>query len=297
MALHLPSPRNTSPSMTLRPFFWRKLQNGLVQTFSIIALTLAIGAMLWILGTIFSRGGEVLSWEFLTNSSKPYGVPDNGIANALLGTLMITVTAAVIAIPIALAAGIGLSEFVKQSRFANLMRFCINVMMGIPSILIGLFVYMLWVVPQKSFSGFAGALALAILMIPVITRTTEDMLRMVSDHLREAALALGCSRWEMIVQVVCKSARNGLVSGILLAVARVAGETAPLLFTALFADTWPRDFFTHPTANIPVLITETTTNSPFEAMHQVGWGAALVITLIVLIINIVAKTCFREQKR
>lgn len=297
MTLHSPSPTSTSPKMTIRPLFWRKVQNGLIQTFSIIALTLAIGAMLWILGTIFSRGGEVLSWGFLTHTSKPYGIPDNGIANALLGTLMITITAAGIAIPIALAAGIGLSEFAKQSRFANLMRFCINVMMGVPSILIGLFVYMLWVVPQKSFSGFAGALALAILMIPVITRTTEDMLRMVSDHLREAALALGCSRWKMIIQIVCKSARNGLVSGILLAVARVAGETAPLLFTALFADAWPRNFFTQPTANIPVLITETTTNSPFEAMHQVGWGAALVIALIVLLINIVAKTCFREQKK
>lgn len=281
----------------LRPLFWRKAQNRLVQTISVIALILAIGAMLWILGTIFSRGGDALSWAFLTNPSKPYGLPNNGIANALLGTLMITTTASAIAIPIALAAGIGLSEFGKQSRFANLMRFCINVMMGVPSILIGLFVYILWVVPQKSFSGFAGAIALAILMIPVITRTTEDMLRMVSDHLREAALALGCSRYQMIVQIVCKSARNGLVSGILLAVARVAGETAPLLFTALFANTWPREFFSNPTANIPVLITESTTNSPFEAMHQIGWGAALVIALIVLLINIVAKTCFREPKK
>ena len=283
--------------MRSRPLWWRKVQNGVVQTVSRCALVLAIGAMVWILGTIFSRGGAVLSWDFLVNPSKPYGVPDNGIGNALLGTLMITGTAALIAIPIAVAAGIGLAEFGKQSRVAQGMRFCINVMMGVPSILIGLFVYSLWVVPQQGFSGFAGALALALLMIPVITRTTEDMLRMVSDHLREAALALGCSHRAMIVQIVCKAARNGLVSGILLAIARVAGETAPLLFTALFADTWPRDFFSQPTAKIPVLITETTTNSPFEAMHQVGWGAAFVIALLVLIVNSVARMCFREQKK
>lgn len=279
-----------------RPPTWRKVQDWLMQGFSLLALALAVGAMIWVLGTILLRGAEALGWEFLTNPTKPYGIPGAGIANALLGTLLVTLCAAVVAIPPALLAGIWLAEFGKASPVAAALRFSANVMMGMPSVIVGLFVYMALVVPMGCFSGFAGAVALAILMFPVIMRTTEEMLLMVPDTLRESGLALGLTRCRVTLQIICRSARNGLVTGVLLSVARVSGETAPLLFTALFADSWPTHFFSGPTPNIPVLITEYATNSPFEAMHRAGWGAALVIALIVLLINLVARVCFRDKR-
>ena len=222
--------------MPLRPLWGRKLQDWAVQGFSVLALTVAVGAMLWILCTIVARGSEALGWGFLTNPSKPYGLPDAGIANALLGTLMVTLCAALIAVPPALCAGIWLAEFGKRSRLADTLRFCANVMMGMPSVIVGLFVYMALVVPMGCFSGFAGSVALAILMFPVVMRTTEDMLAMVPDTLRESGLALGLTRCRVTLQIICRAARNGMVTGVLLSVARVSGETAPLLFTALFAD-------------------------------------------------------------
>ncbi|MEG1479511.1 MAG: phosphate ABC transporter permease PstA [Kiritimatiellia bacterium] len=279
-----------------RPIWGRKLQDALVKAFSIFALILAVGTMLWILTTIFLRGSEALGWGFLTNPSKPYGMPEAGIANALLGTLMITVGATAVAVPLAIAAGIWLAEFGKQGRLAMALRFSANVLMGMPSVIVGLFVYMVLVIPMGGFSGGAGAVALAILMFPVVMRTTEDMLAMVPYTLREAGLALGMTRCRVTLSIICRAAKNGLVTGVLLSIARVSGETAPLLFTALFADTWPTEFFSGPTPNIPVLITEYATNSPFESMHQAGWGAALVITLLVLSVNLLARTFFRERK-
>ena len=145
------------------------------------------------------------------------------------------------------------------------------------------------------FSGFAGSVALAILMVPVVLRTTEDMLRMVPDSLRESALALGTTRARASLQIICRSARSGLLTGILLAVARVSGETAPLLFTALWSDAWPKNYFTGPTANLPVLITEYSTNSPFADQHAAGWGAALIVTLLVLALNIATRIAFKEK--
>ena len=285
-----------SVTMPYRTLFWRKLENWVVQGCSLLALTLTVGAMLWILWSIFVNGSEALNWGFLTNPSKPYGIPNAGIANAFLGTLMITFGATAIAVPLALTAGIGLAEFGGDGRLCRLLRFCANIQMGMPSIIVGLFTYMILVVPMKGFSGLAGSVALAIIMFPVITRTTEEMLRMVPDALREAGLALGFTRSHVTLQIICRAAKNGLVTGILLAVARVSGETAPLLFTALFADAWPKRYFTGPTANVPVLITEYATNSPFEAMHQAGWGAAFVITLFVLVLNIITRIFFRNSK-
>ncbi len=279
-------------STPLRPLFWRKAQDRFVQGFSVVALGIAIGAMVWVLCTILMRGSEVLSWSFLSEPSKPYGVPNAGIANALLGTLIVTLGAIVIAVPPALAAGIWSAEFGKHSKVANFLRFSATVMMGMPSVIVGLFVYMILVVPMGGASGLAGSVALAILMFPVVMRTTEDMLLMVPDTLRESGLALGLTRCRVTLQIICKSARNGMITGILLSIARVSGETAPLLFTACFANQWPEHFFSEPTANMPVLITEYATNSPFEAMHQAGWGAALVITVLVLTLNLSARLLF-----
>lgn len=280
-----------------RPLFFRKALDMAVGAFSIFAVAVAVGGMAWILFTVLSRGVPALDFEFLSQPSKPYGIPNSGIANALLGTFFITVCAAAISVPLAIAAGIFLSEFGRKGKIAATLRFSANVMMGMPSVIVGLFVYTILVIPTGHFSGFAGAVALAIIMFPVIMRTTEDMLVMVPNTLRESALALGMSRARTTLSIVCRSAKNGLLTGVLLSLARVSGETAPLLFTAMFADSWPAGFFSEPTANMPVLITEYATNSPFEEMHSAGWGAALVIAAAVLAINIFTRVAFRDRNR
>ena len=282
--------------MKKKTIFFRKLRNRISAIFSGFAVLLAVGAMVWILYTVFRYGMEAMSWSFFVNPSKPYGVPDGGIANAILGTIIITFGAAVIAVPPALLAGIYLSEFKEQKKISAVLRFSANVMMGMPSVIVGLFVYLIIVVPRGGFSGFAASIALAIIMFPVIMRTTEDMLGMVPYALRESALALGMTRMRTTLHIVCLSAKKGLLTGILLSLSRVSGETAPLLFTAMFSDSWPRDYFTGPTANLPILITEYATNSPFEAMHRAGWGAALTVTAMVLFINIGTRIIFREKK-
>lgn len=282
--------------MKTRSVILRKFANLLLTLLALTSISIALGGMGWILYTVICNGGTVINLEFLTSPSKPYGEPGAGVANALIGTLLMTMGATILAVPPALAGGIYLSEFGKESRFADMLRFCADVMMGVPSILVGLFVYALIVIPTGNFSGMAGTIALAIIMFPVIMRTTEDMLLMVPNTLRESALALGMSRMRTTLHIVMRSARNGLATGTLLALARVSGETAPLLFTALFADTWPDSFFSKPTASAPVLITEYTTNSPFESMHSMGWGAALLITGFILIVNILTRFIFHENK-
>lgn len=281
--------------MKQRSLLPRKLQNHALSLFSFLSVLLALGAMGWILATVAVQGSSALSWQFLTSPSKPYGEVGSGIANALLGTLLMTATATLAVVPLAVAAGIYLAEFGKGSRLADALRFTANVMMGMPSIIIGLFVYVLIVVPTGHFSGMAGTAALAVIMFPVIMRTTEDMMLMVPNPLRESALALGMTRMRTTLCIVARAAKNGLATGVLLSLARVSGETAPLLFTAMFADTWPNGYFTEPTANIPVLINEYTMNSPFDAMHAAGWGAALVMAGILLAVNIATRTLFHES--
>ncbi|MBT9448600.1 phosphate ABC transporter permease PstA [Akkermansia glycaniphila] len=283
--------------MPRRPMAFRKLTDLLIRLFSLFSIAVAVGGMAWILYTVIGHGVKVIDWSFLTNESKPYGTPESGIANALLGSLYITLGAAAIAVPLAMAAGIYLSEYGKNSRLAHILRFSANVMMGMPSIIVGLFVYVLLVVSTGNFSGFAGTVSLAIIMFPVVMRTTEDMLAMVPYTLRESALALGMTRTRTTLCIITRSAKNGLVTGILLSLARVSGETAPLLFTAMFADSWPTAYFSQPTANMPVLINEYTMNSPFEAMHSAGWGAALVMAGFILIVNILTRIIFHDNKQ
>lgn len=282
--------------MKHRSLFWRKIKNHLLTVISIGALLFAVGIMLWVIQVVISSGWKALSPSLFVNCSAPYGSLTYGIGNALLGTLLITLGAAVIAIPPALLAGIFLSEYKAYRKTASCIRFAANVLMGMPSILVGLFVYMLLVVPTGKFSGFAGSVALAILMFPVIVQTTENMLAMVPNTLRESALALGMTQTRATLAIVFRSARNPLLTGILLALSRVSGETAPLLFTAMFADSFPTGYWTQPTASLPVLITEYSTNSPFEVMHQIGWSAALVVMGLVLFINLSVRIFFREKK-
>lgn len=286
----------TETALKPRGLFLRKLKNFTVIGVSAFGTMIAAVFLIWILWTILRNGAESLSVEFLTQPTKPYGVPGGGMLNAILGTALITLVATLLAVPAGMLGGVCLSEFARSSRFGNAVRFSANVMMGMPSIIVGLFIYTLIVMTTGRFSGFAGSVALAIIMFPVILRTTEDMLCMVPNALRESALAIGAPRWRITLAVVFRSAKSGLMTGVLLAVARVAGETAPLLFTALTSDAWPTGFFTQPTANLTVTMTEYATNSPFETMHIRAWGAALIITAAVLALNILCRTIFREKK-
>lgn len=287
---------NRPPAMKQRGLFLRKFKNHAVIGISALSTLIAAFFLIWILWTIFRNGMESLSPDFLTEPTKPYGVPGGGMLNAILGTAIITLAATLLAVPAGMLGGICLSEFARSSRFGNAVRFSANVMMGMPSIIVGLFIYTLLVMTTGSFSGFAGSVALAIIMFPVILRTTEDMLCMVPNALRESALAIGAPRWRITLAIVFRSAKNGLTTGVLLAVARVAGETAPLLFTALTSDAWPTGFFTQPTANLTVTMTEYATNSPFAEMHVRAWGAAFLITVAVLALNILCRTILREKK-
>ena len=282
--------------MKQRSLLWRKIKNHLLNFFSILAIVFAISIMLGVICVVIDYGKEALTPSLFVNCSAPYGSRTYGIGNAIVGTLLMTLGAAVIAVPPALLAGIFLSEYKEYRKIGSAIRFASNVLMGMPSILVGLFVYMLIVVPSGKFSGFAGSIALAILMFPVIVQTTENMLAMVPNTLRESALALGMTRMRATLCIVCRSAKNSLLTGILLSLSRVSGETAPLLFTAMFADSFPAGYFTQPTANLPVLITEYATNSPFEVMHQIGWSAALTVMTMVLLVNITVRIFFREKK-
>ena len=286
----------TETALKPRGLSLRKLKNYTVIGVSAFGTVIAAVFLIWILWTILRNGAESLSVEFLTQPTKPYGVPGGGMLNAILGTALITLAATLLAVPAGMLGGVCLSEFARSSRFGNAVRFSANVMMGMPSIIVGLFIYTLIVMTTGRFSGFAGSVALAIIMFPVILRTTEDMLCMVPNALRESALAIGAPRWRITLALVFRSAKSGLMTGVLLAVARVAGETAPLLFTALTSDAWPTGFFTQPTANLTVTMTEYATNSPFETMHIRAWGAALIITAAVLALNILCRTIFREKK-
>lgn len=282
--------------MKRRGMFFRKALNFTVKLWSIFFVALAVTIIAWVLFTVFRSGLKAFSWTFFTESTKPYGIPDGGIGNALLGTLFITAGAVIIGVPPGILGGIYLSEFAQGRKRGNIIRFSANVMMGIPSILCGLFIYALLVYTTKHFSGLAGSAALAIIMFPVVLRTTEDMLQMVPDSLRESALALGTPRWRATFSVICRAAKSGLITGVLLAVARVGGETAPLLFTALWSDDWPFRFFTEPTANLTVTINEYATNSPFDVMHTRAWGAALVISIAILALNIFCRLAFKDKK-
>jgi len=216
----------------------RRLLDLMVSVWSVISALLGIGGLVWILSGVIIRGVGALNFSFFTRLPTPPGMAGGGLANAILGTLAMTVAATLMSVPVGLLSGIYLAEFGQDSRVADQSRFSANVLMGMPSIIVGVFAYTLVVVPLGHFSGYAGAVALAILMIPVITRTTEDMLRLVPNTLRESALALGAPRWKVTLSVVFRSSKAGLITGILLAVARVSGETAPLLFTALNSPYW-----------------------------------------------------------
>lgn len=266
-----------------------------VKVISGIAAGIGIFFLLWILIVVVQKGAGAFNINFFTQLPAPSGMEGGGLANAILGTLLITVAATAIGVPLGIFAGVYLAEFGKFSKLGTAVRFTINITMGIPSIIVGLFVYTLLVMPFKHFSIIAGAVSLAIIMLPVAARTTEDMLNLVPNSLRESALALGMPRWKAIVSIIFKAARSGLLTGILLAVARVSGETAPLLLTVMSSPYWIGSL-SEPVANLTVTIFNYAM-SPYDDWKSLAWGASLLIMISVLTLNIIARLLVREVKR
>jgi phosphate transport system permease protein len=253
--------------------------------------TMALGMLFlgWILATLFAHGVTALSPTLFTQTTPPPG-GTGGLRNAIVGSVLIVATATLVSTPIGVFAGIYLAEYGRGGWLAETTRFVNDMLLSAPSIILGLFVYTIYVVPAGHFSGWAGSMALALIAIPVIVRTTENSLRLVPGGLREAAVALGAPMWKVIMNVTLRAARGGVITGVLLAVARMAGETAPLLFTAL--NNQFRSFdMNAPIANLPVVIFQFAM-SPFDDWKALAWAGALLITAAVLALNIVARTVF-----
>ena len=272
----------------------RKRSNFIGLSLSMVAMTLGMVVLTWILFVLISKGFSAFNSNFFFNSTPAAGSAGGGLANAIVGSLMIVVSCTLISTPVGILAGIYLSEYGDRSKIANVTRLVTDVMLSAPSIVIGLFVYAIYVSKVKHFSGFAGTIALSLLAVPVIVKTTENILRLVPNTLREAAYALGAPKWKVSITVILKAARSGVITGILLAVARVSGETAPLLFTALNNQFFSTDM-NKPISTLPVVIYQFAM-SPYVNWVNLAWGGALLITLTVLGLNILAREFFREKK-
>jgi phosphate transport system permease protein len=266
-----------------------------VNRFNLVAslgtMVFGMAILLWILAVLFIRGFEALSPSLFLQNTPPPGAA-GGLANAIFGSVVIVGVATFISTPIGILAGIYLAEFGKDGWIARATRFINDILLSAPSIVIGLFVYTVYVAKVEHFSGWAGSCALALIAVPVVVRTTENMLKLVPNSLREAAVALGAPMWKVILMVTLKAVRGGVVTGVLLAVARMSGETAPLLFTALNNQFFSADM-NAPMANLPMVIFQFAL-SPFEEWQQLAWAGSLLITLTVLVINILARTVFRQ---
>ena len=271
----------------------RKLANRIGLTLSMGAMGLGLVVLLWILSVLFYNGFAALDWNMFTQSTPAPGTEGGGLANAIFGSLLIVGFTVLIATPIGIFAGVYLAEYGDQSKTAELTRFVTDIMLSAPSIVLGLFVYAIFVAQIGHFSGWAGTIALSLIAIPVMVRTTENMLRLVPPTLREAAFGLGAPRWKVATFITLRAAKSGVVTGLLLAIARISGETAPLLFTALNNQFFSSDMG-KPIANLPVVIYQFAM-SPYDNWVRLAWGGALLITLTVLVLNILARVFFREK--
>ena len=271
----------------------RKLVNQIGMTLSFLAMVLGLFVLLWILLILFKNGFQALSWSLFTESTPAPGSEGGGLANAILGSLMMVGFSAVISTPIGVFAGVYLAEYGDESRTAEVTRFVTDIMLSAPSIVLGLFVYAILVAQVGHFSGWAGSMALSLIAVPVVVRTTENMLRLVPGSLREAAFALGAPRWKVATYVTLQAAKAGVLTGLLLALARISGETAPLLFTAL-----NNQFFSAnmnaPLANLPVVIFQFAM-SPYDNWINLAWGGALLITLTVLVLTSLRVFCSEKK--
>ncbi len=270
----------------------RRIINAVGLTVSVLAMLFGLFWLCWILITLLDHGLPALTSVVFTQMTPPPG-SSGGLFNAIAGSLMMTLVGTLIGTPIGILAGTYLAEFGQRGWLAPITRFINDVLLSAPSIVIGLFVYEVYVVKVKHFSGWAGAFALSILVIPIVIRTTENMLRLVPSTLREAAAALGAPQWKVINLVTLRAARAGIITGVLLAVARISGETAPLLFTALNNQFWSSNM-DQPMANLPVVIFQFAM-SPYEDWQRLAWAGALLITFSVLTLNIMARVIFRQS--
>ncbi len=281
--------------MTTADSLHRRRQIVSVAAFTLATLATLFGLvwLAWILGTTFFQGLGALNVKLFTEMTPPPG-QSGGLLNAFFGSFVMVLMAVVIGSPIGIATGTFLAEYARGSRLGEVIRFVNDILLSAPSIVIGLFIYELVVRQAGHFSAYAGGFALAFILLPVVVRTTDEMLRLVPDVMREAALSLGIPRWKMINHVLYRAAKAGILTGVLLAIARISGETAPLLFTALNNQYWTSSL-AEPMANIPVVIFQYAM-SPYDAWHTLAWAGAFVMTLFVLALSIISRTILNPRK-
>ena len=294
-AVPAPAARAADPSrrMRLRMHARRKRINVIALTLSLAAMAFGLVWLIWILVETVRLGAGGLALSVFTEMTPPPQAETGGLANAIFGSLVMVLLATGLGTPVGLLAGIYLSEYGQSSWLGRTTRFINDILLSAPSIVIGLFIYATVVARWKTFSGLAGVLALALIVIPVVIRTTENMLALIPNSLREAAYALGTPRWKVILTITLKAARAGVITGVLLAFARIAGETAPLLFTALSNQFWTSDL-SAPMASLPVTIFKFAM-SPYENWQKLAWAGVFLITLGVLALNILARVLFRQK--
>lgn len=276
-----------------RLYLQRRLINGFNLIVSGFCAAFGLFWLVWILWTTLKHGITALKPGLFTQMTPPPG-SEGGIANALFGSLLMSVMAILIGTPIGVAAGTYLAEFAKRSAIGETIRFVNDILLSAPSIVLGLFVYTLVVQTTGHFSGYAGALALALIVLPVVVRTTDEMLQLVPSQMREAALSLGVPQWKVTMQVLYRSAMPGIVTGILLALARISGETAPLLFTALNNQYWTHDL-NSPMASVPVVVFQYAM-SPYESWQSLAWAGAFVVTVFVLLLSVLSRAILLRNK-
>jgi len=273
----------------------RIVVNYIALSFSILSAMAGIAFLFWILWVLVSNGIGALTLDIFTFDGAPPGFDESGLRHALVGQLILALGATLIGVPIGILAGTYLSEYGQNSKFAHLIRDISDTMMSTPSIVIGTFVYAIVVAPMGHFSGWAGIIALAIMMVPIVLRTTDDMLSLVPQTLREAAAALGAPKYKVIMQIVYRSAKVGILTGILLSIARITGETAPLLFTS-FNNNFYSTNVNEPIASLTVTMFNYAT-SPYEDWQQLGWAAAFILTVFVLGINIIGRVYIKRRRK
>ncbi|WP_374053547.1 phosphate ABC transporter permease PstA [Xenorhabdus taiwanensis] len=273
---------------------WRRQKNRLALVLSMMTMAFGLFWLGWILISTVTKGIDGMSLALFIEMTPPPNTEGGGLANAIVGSGLLIFWATAFGTPLGIMAGIYLAEYGRRSWLAEIIRFINDILLSAPSIVVGLFVYTVVVTKMQHFSGWAGVMALALLQIPIVIRTTENMLKLVPDNLREAAYALGTPKWKMISAITLKASISGIMTGVLLAIARIAGETAPLLFTSLSNQFWSTDL-NQPMANLPVTIFKFAM-SPFSDWQQLAWAGVLLITLCVLLINIVARALFAKKK-
>lgn len=293
LELETPAVKPTDAFTRVRLQAYRRRKNMFAIAMSLAAMAFGLIWLLWILYTTLSLGIGGLSLSLFTEMTPPPNTAGGGLANAIAGSLVMVGVATLVGTPLGILAGVYLAEYGQKSWLASITRFINDILLSAPSIVIGLFVYALVVAQTGHFSAWAGIISLALLQIPIVIRTTENMLKLVPNNLREAAFALGTPKWRIIVKITLKASIAGIVTGVLLAVARIAGETAPLLFTALSNQFWSLNL-NQPMANLPVTIFKFAM-SPFAEWQSLAWAGVFIITLGVLFLNILARTLFAKK--